>query len=263
MATTSTKRRRKAAPCLTWDGPHLAGIDEAGYGCLAGPVSVGIAVLKPGLEPGSVTLHDSKRTKTHGHAALAEGAKAACAAYAVVFIHPVAIDKPGARSKSCLLSSKMQGIHYGLDAIRGVLDKGAMEEGYEIREVEPLEDAAALTHLIMDGNYFSPEYPGLEHECIEKADATHASVAAASLIAKDYRDRYMVALTEEHPVLEKDYNMAVNVGYWRADHAKAVETLGYTAIHRRTYKTCAASFPRGDLGAMSGLPLPEHMCPRK
>lgn len=241
---------------MKWSTHTCVGIDEAGYGCLAGPTSVGLVVLPLDVDPDGLRVMDSKRIKTFGHEPLAKQVKAQALAWAVVYAHPAVIDQPGLTSKSSLLSSKMKAIHYGIDLIRGIRTHSEVDPGYEVRGYKPLpEDHPGLDLIMMDGNTFY-EYPGIPHVTMVKGDAKEAAISAASIVAKSSRDIYMRRLVETHPFL-KDYEIEKNVGYWRRPHADALKAWGYTAFHRWTYKTCKEeSFPRTGLGEWSGGPLP-------
>jgi ribonuclease HII len=85
--------------------------------------------------------------------------------------------------------------------------------------------------LLIDGKYFLP-YQQLPHHCIVKGDATYASIAAASILAKTYRDELMLQMHEEFPV----YNWAKNKGYGTAEHRKAIEEFGLCKYHRKSFR---------------------------
>ena len=247
-----TCRRTTARSDLIVD-TSVVGVDEAGYGCLAGPVSVCALALAPGADQESVRqVRDSKKIPTFGHKRLADVARSVAACYAVVFIHPEAIDVPGKKSKSSLLSSKMRGIHFAIDCMVGHCTADDAPAHIELVECAPAREPNAVSSIIMDGNYFDPPHRLLPHTCIEKADNSHACVAAASLIAKSVRDLYMKDLCLKYPVL-CEYGMDANVGYWRHDHAVAIQVKGYTRIHRRSFKTCTGARARTDAGDMNGI----------
>ena len=89
--------------------------------------------------------------------------------------------------------------------------------------------------LLIDGNRFTP-YKKIPHQCIVQGDALYASIAAASILAKTYRDAFMLRLHRKH----RQYGWKNNKGYATADHRKAIEEHGLTPYHRRTFQSCSA-----------------------
>lgn len=242
---------------MEWTGSTVVGVDEAGYGCLAGPVSVGLVVLPDGLDPAVLPVRDSKRLKTFQHGPIAEAVKAQALAYAVVFIHPAAIDRPGAadgkpESPSCLLSSKMTGIRLGVEVLHNMRSPRDLPPGFEVVALKCLPFGVELDLLYMDGNYFDPPIPWLPHACLTKGDDKISAIAAAANLAKHVRDTYMAALADTYPVL-KEYDVHTRVGYWTKPQEEAIRDKGFTAIHRRSYKTCRGAAPRRGIGPMDGL----------
>ena len=97
------------------------------------------------------------------------------------------------------------------------------------RSIAKLEPAPSF--IIVDGNRFKP-YPGIEHECIIKGDGKYMSIAAASVLAKTYRDEYMAMIHEEFPM----YNWKKNKGYPTKEHREAIKQYGLTKYHRKSFR---------------------------
>ena len=95
-------------------------------------------------------------------------------------------------------------------------------------------------HLLIDGNYFSP-YKKVNSMCVVKGDSTYLSIAAASILAKTARDRYIRELCEKVPDLDKCYNIAGNKGYGSRNHIDGIKSYGITKFHRKTFGICKIS----------------------
>ena len=145
-----------------------AGCDEAGRGCLAGAVYAAAVILSPGFQ--NEQLNDSKKLTEHQRYALREVIEREAVAWAVGVVTPEEIDKINILKASFL----------------------AMHRAVEQLQVRP-------QHLLIDGNRFTP-YPGIPHTTVVKGDGKYLSIAAASILAKTYRDDYMNRLHEEYPV---------------------------------------------------------------
>ena len=177
-----------------------AGCDEVGRGCLAGPV-VAAAVILP-MDYKHKLLTDSKQlSKTKREIVKIDILKDAIA-YAIAEIPNEMVDKIN------VLQASLLGMHKSLDQLR------------------------ILPELILvDGNKFNP-YRNIPHECIIKGDGKYLSIAAASILAKTYRDDLMEKLGNTHP----EYGWVRNVGYPTKEHRKAIEEYGITPYHRKSFK---------------------------
>jgi ribonuclease HII len=176
-----------------------AGCDEAGRGCLAGPVFAAAVIL-----PADYThplLNDSKQLTEKQRVRLRPEIEKNAIAYAVASSDNHFIDLHNILKASVLTMHK---------AIKGL----AVKPGF----------------LIIDGNYFIP-YPSIPHKSIIKGDSLYYSIAAASILAKTYRDDYMAELHLQHP----DYGWSKNKGYPTLAHRIAIEKHGITEFHRLSF----------------------------
>lgn len=176
-----------------------AGCDEAGRGCLAGSVFAAAVILPRDYE--NAALNDSKKLTAKKRYALREQIKRDALAWAVGEVKPEEIDKVN------ILHASFLAMH---------------------RAIAQLQVAPET--LIIDGNRFDP-YPGLPHTCIVKGDGKYLSIAAASILAKTYRDDYMDALARECPYYDWEHNK----GYPTAKHYAGLEAHGPSVYHRRTF----------------------------
>lgn len=177
-----------------------AGIDEAGRGCLAGPVVAAAVILPPRFR--SKTLNDSKLLLPEQRDELRLIIEKKALAWSVAFVDNKRIDEVN------ILNATLEAMHAavaGLKLLPGL--------------------------LLVDGNYFR-EYPNIKHQCIIKGDASYYSIAAASVLAKTHRDEYMSNLHNEFP----DYLWHKNKGYGTPEHRDAIVKVGYTSYHRRSFK---------------------------
>lgn len=177
-----------------------AGLDEAGRGCLAGPV-VAAAVVFPKSYT-NVFLNDSKQLSKKKREFLFDQIQQDALDFAIAEVWNEEIDKIN------ILNASFLAMHKALDK---------------------LETKPGL--LIIDGNRFNA-YPSIPHECIVKGDGKFLSIAAASILAKTHRDRIMEELHGKHPV----YNWSKNAGYPTKLHRLAIEEHGITAYHRKSFK---------------------------
>ncbi|MVZ66794.1 ribonuclease HII [Sphingobacterium sp. DK4209] len=177
-----------------------AGCDEAGRGCLAGPVFAA-AVIFP-ADYHNAILNDSKKLSEKKRMALRPIIEQEALAYAVATVSAAEIDKINIHKASYL----------------------AMHKAIDMLKMKP-------EYLIIDGNKFIP-YPDLPHTCIVKGDGKYLSIAAASILAKTYRDQYMEDLSIEFP----EYDWLQNKGYPTVKHREAVIRLGLTPHHRKTFR---------------------------
>ena len=177
-----------------------AGCDEAGRGCLAGAVYAAAVILPPDFH--NDELNDSKQLSERRRYALRPIIEAEAVAWAVGVVTPEEIDRINILKASFL----------------------AMHRAIEQLKVRP-------EHLLVDGNRFTP-YPGIGHTTVVKGDGKYLSIAAASVLAKTYRDDYMNRLATEYP----EYAWDVNKGYPTKAHREAIRQYGITPYHRKTFR---------------------------
>lgn len=178
-----------------------AGCDEVGRGCLAGPV-VAAAVILP-KEYQNQLLNDSKQLPGEVRLELDAVIKQEALAWAIAEVSPAEIDRIN------ILNASFRAMHLALDKLTLVPEL-----------------------LLIDGNRFTPSYQSIRHECIIKGDGVYASIAAASILAKNYRDKLMQQLAQEHP----GYGWETNVGYPTVEHREGIKLLGITPHHRRSFQ---------------------------
>lgn len=182
--------------------PHLieAGCDEVGRGCLAGPVVAAAVVLpKDFAHP---LLNDSKQLTAELRIRLTEEIKATALHYAVAEVDHHTIDRIN------ILQASFLAMHRAVDQL-----------------------AVPPELLLVDGNRFLP-YPFVPHQCIVKGDSLYYSIAAASVLAKTYRDALMQRLAKDFPA----YGWETNVGYPTPAHRRAIREHGLTPWHRRSFR---------------------------
>ncbi len=177
-----------------------AGCDEAGRGCLAGPVFAAAVILPADFQHELLT--DSKQLSAAQRAELRPLIEAEAMAFAVASVSPGEIDRINIHNASYLA------MHRALDTL-----------------------ALKAEYIIVDGNRFIP-YQRVPHCCIVKGDGKYLSIAAASILAKTYRDEYMEALAVEFP----EYGWLRNKGYPTIQHRSAILQYGFTPHHRRTFR---------------------------
>ena len=176
-----------------------AGCDEAGRGCLAGSVYAAAVILPPDYQ--NELLNDSKKLTAKKRYALREEIERDAIAWAVGIVMPEEIDKIN------ILNASFLAMHRALDQLK----------------VRP-------EAVIVDGNRFKP-YQDLPSTTIVKGDGKFLSIAAASILAKTYRDDYMLSLAEEYP----QYDWQSNMGYPTKKHRQAIREHGITPYHRKSY----------------------------
>lgn len=176
-----------------------AGCDEAGRGCLAGSVYAAAVILPPDYR--NERLNDSKKLTARQRYALRQDIERDAVAWAVGVVTPQEIDQIN------ILNASILAMHRALDQL----------------QVRP-------EAIIVDGNRFKP-YRDLPHTTIVKGDGKYLSIAAASILAKTYRDDEMVRLAQEYP----DYDWQHNMGYPTRKHREAIRQHGITPYHRRTF----------------------------
>lgn len=181
-----------------------AGCDEAGRGCFAGPVFAAAVILpKNFFHP---LLNDSKLLKATEREELRPYIEKKALAWAVAKVDVDEIDTIN------ILSASLRAMHLALDQLPLIPER-----------------------LLIDGNFFTP-YQTIPHQCIIKGDGLFASIAAASILAKTYRDAYMTGLHSEFP----HYLWAKNKGYGTPEHRKAIEKHGTCRHHRRSFNILPA-----------------------
>lgn len=176
-----------------------AGCDEAGRGCLAGSVYAAAVILPPGYQ--NEALNDSKQLTDKRRKALRKQIERDAVAWAVGIVTPEEIDKIN------ILNASILAMHRALDQLK----------------VRP-------EAIIVDGNRFKP-YHDLPHTTIVKGDGKYMAIAAASILAKTYRDDYMDALAEEYPF----YDWKSNKGYPTKAHREGIRQHGISPYHRKSY----------------------------
>lgn len=177
-----------------------AGCDEAGRGCLAGPVTAAAVILPKNFE--HPWLNDSKQLSHAKRAQLRKVVEEQAISYAVCFVEPAEIDQVN------ILNASFLAMH---------------------RAIEQLSTKPEL--LLIDGNRFKP-YDGIPHECIIKGDGKYLSIAAASILAKTYRDELMEMLHVKHP----HYGWDRNKGYPTKAHRQAILEKGSCIYHRKSFR---------------------------
>ena len=184
-----------------------AGCDEAGRGCLAGSVYAAAVIFAPDYR--NAELNDSKQLTDHQRHALREVIERDALDWAVGIVTPEEIDKIN------ILRASILAMHRALDQLK-------------------LRPEA----IIVDGNKFQP-YHDIRHATIVKGDGKYLSIAAASILAKTYRDDYMDQLDQEYP----QYGWRKNKGYPTRDHRAAIRQYGTTPYHRMTYNLLGDTSP--------------------
>ncbi len=177
-----------------------AGCDEAGRGCLAGAVYAAAVILPPDFR--NEVLNDSKQLTEKQRYDLRPIIEKEAVAWAVGIVSPEEIDRIN------ILKASFLAMHRAIDAL-----------------------AVRPEALLIDGNRFTP-YAGIPHSCEVKGDGRFLSIAAASVLAKTYRDDYMLRLHEEYP----QYGWNENKGYPTRAHRDAIRQYGATPYHRQTFR---------------------------
>ena len=180
-------------------GAVEAGCDEAGRGCLAGSVYAAAVILPPDYH--NDKLNDSKQLSASQRYALREEIERDAVAWALGIVTAQEIDEMN------ILRASITAMHRAIDAL-----------------------AVRPEHLIIDGNRFY-KYQDLPHTTVVKGDGKYLSIAAASILAKTYRDDYMKKLHDEYPF----YGWNHNAGYPTKEHRQGIETHGTTPYHRMTF----------------------------
>lgn len=177
-----------------------AGTDEAGRGCLAGPVTAAAMLLPKAFQ--NDVLNDSKQLTANKRDFLRPLLESEAVAYGVAHVFPKEIDEINILNASFL----------------------AMHRALEHLIPQP-------KFILVDGNRFKP-YKNIPHKCIIKGDGKYMNIAAASVLAKTHRDSYMCQIHEEYPM----YNWAKNKGYPTQEHRDAIRKHGLTPYHRKSFR---------------------------
>ena len=183
-----------------YDDKLEAGIDEAGRGSLAGPVTAAAVILGKDLR--NKDLNDSKKLSPKKRLELKKYIEKNALAYSVAFVDSSQIDKNN------ILNSTFKAMHMSLKGL----------------DIEP-------DFIIVDGNLFKP-YKDLEYKCIIKGDQKYQNIAAASILAKTYRDEYMTNLHLKFP----EYDWIRNKGYGTRYHLDMITKFGKTKYHRKSFQ---------------------------
>jgi ribonuclease HII len=176
-----------------------AGCDEAGRGCLAGPVFAAAVILPLGFE--NELLNDSKQLSESMRNTLRKVIEEEASYWAVASISSTVIDKIN------ILNASILAMHNALDMLK-----------------------AQPEYIIVDGNRFK-DFKSIPYKCIVKGDSEYLSIAAASVLAKTYRDEFMHKLHEQMP----QYKWNENKGYATAEHRNAIARFGISSYHRKSF----------------------------
>ena len=191
------------------------GIDEAGRGCLFGPVCVASVIWNPEIDDSSVVIKDSKKLSEKKRKEAYQFIIENSIAYSIQFVSNKDIDKTN------ILDCTIKGMHLCLDDISTKIQ---------------------FDSILVDGNHFKTYYSErmdefIPHKCMIKGDNHYKSIAAASILAKTYRDNYILQLTEDNPEF-KQYDIHNNKGYGTKKHMEAIDKYGITELHRKTFSPC-------------------------
>ena len=176
------------------------GTDEAGRGCLAGPVTAAAIILPESFENSILT--DSKLLSERKRELLEPLLKNESVCFGIAHIQPKIIDDIN------ILNASILAMHNAIESLSQIPE-----------------------YIIVDGNRFKP-FKNIDHSCIIKGDSKYLSIAAASVLAKTARDAYMLKLHEEYPM----YNWKKNKGYPTKEHRAAIKKYGPTKYHRMSFK---------------------------
>ncbi|QTN37597.1 ribonuclease HII [Cryomorphaceae bacterium] len=177
-----------------------AGCDEAGRGCLAGPVVAAACILPKDFH--HPWLNDSKQISEKRRELLRPIIESEAISWSVAFLSPEEVDELN------VLWASIEGMHRALD------------------QLDPQPEL-----ILIDGNRFKP-YREIDYECIVKGDGKYLSISAASVLAKTHRDAFMLEAAAQHP----EYAWERNKGYPTAAHRKAIATHGPTELHRKSFR---------------------------
>ena len=176
------------------------GTDEAGRGCLAGPVTAAAVILKDDFK--NEILNDSKQLSEKNRNSLRSLIEKESLCFGVTHVMMEEIDKIN------ILNASILGMH---------------------RSIEKLQTSPE--HIVVDGNKFKP-FGDIPYECVIKGDGKFLNIAAASILAKTYRDEFMAKIHDEFPM----YNWKKNKGYPTREHREAIRKYGITKYHRKSFR---------------------------
>ena len=179
---------------------YVAGTDEAGRGCLAGPVTAAAIILPKDFD--NKLINDSKILNLQTRNSLKSCLEKDAICYGVAHVFMEEIDQIN------ILNASILAMHRALEKLN-----------------------KTPNHIIVDGNRFKP-FNDIPYDCIIKGDGKYMSIAAASILAKTYRDAYMEKIHEEFPM----YNWKQNKGYPTREHREAIKEFGATPYHRESFK---------------------------
>ena len=185
---------------LNFFGSLEAGVDEAGRGSLAGPVTAAAVILPKNFN--SVNLNDSKKISKLKRNLLRKIIEKEAIAFSVINVESKIIDKIN------ILNATMKAMHLAIHNLK----------------VKP-------KHLLIDGNFFY-NFKNIPHKCIVKGDSKYQNIAAASILAKTYRDDYMLNLNK----INCNYEWDKNKGYGTEKHREAIKKYGTTKFHRKSFQ---------------------------
>ncbi len=176
------------------------GTDEAGRGCLAGPVTAAAVILPKNFR--NKILNDSKTLTKSNRDILRDLIEKKALGYSVSFVNNLTIDEIN------ILNASILAMHHSINDL-----------------------TLSPEHILVDGNRFKP-YKNIPHLCVIQGDGKYLNIAAASILAKTYRDAYMEKIHEEFPM----YNWKQNKGYGTAEHRAAILKYGITKYHRLSFR---------------------------
>lgn len=180
---------------------YIAGCDEAGRGCLAGPVYAAAVILPAGYHHSEIT--DSKKLTAKQRERLVSVIEQDALAYGIGIADAGEIDRIN------ILQASITAMHRALETLK-------LQPGF----------------IMVDGNRFR-NFRDIPHECCIGGDALHLPISAASILAKVYRDRFMTQISADYPM----YGWIRNKGYPTPEHIRAVRTFGLSPYHRKTFRT--------------------------
>lgn len=199
-----------------------AGCDEAGRGCLCGPVACAAVILPPDFE--CEELNDSKQLTAEQRERVRGVIENEALAWSVVMVSPEEIDSMN------ILQASITGMQRALDSLRWLRIYPSPYANFEYIEAG---QPAVPEHILVDGNKFRP-YRDIDYTTVVHGDSRYMSIAAASVLAKTYRDGLMKRMASRYP----GYGWERNMGYPTKEHKEALMKLGLTPEHRRSYTPC-------------------------
>ena len=209
--TSKTNKNKKILDAFYSEDALEVGLDEAGRGPLLGPVYVGAAILPPTDFDHSL-MRDSKKLSERKRLIACDYIKENAIDWAVFSFNETQIDKKN------IFNATYSAMHKALDSL----------------QVRP-------DLILVDGTHFIPyhfEGQPVKYVCIEKGDDTYSAIAAASILAKVERDKYIQELCDKYPNLDEYYGIAKNKGYGTRQHIDGIKKYGISKWHRKTFGIC-------------------------